>query len=660
MLNKKQKISFIVIFLIFAAVVLTIVLSLKEDDIYEKIEDNNKLETNSQSLNSSLNQSTNQPVIHSTNYSVAQLKIDTENESCLKCHLNVSGFSVSHNPEKIGCASCHLGNVKAKEKNAAHKGMVAIPGNLSTAKQTCGTTACHPGIAERVDSSIMSTMSGVISVDKFVFGEIISPNGKFHAEKLGNSAADSHLKHLCASCHLGAEKKEFGEIVELSRGGGCNACHLNYNQQAKDELARMKSNKKSKHEEYINKFHPSLSLNVTNNHCFGCHSRSGRISTNYEGWHETSLEPKEVKGKKGFRFLQDGRVFEKVKSDVHYKAGLSCIDCHTSYEIMGDGISHQHKEEQVTVQCSDCHSKKHLTMELKQFDYESKKIAEIKKYNVSNRKFIKIKKSGRPLVNTIVKENGEAKLIGKINGKTYPLIPPSSVCTEAESHKNVSCNSCHTAWAPQCVGCHTEYDTKRKGFDLLHHKSTKGAWVEYVGEFFAEQPTLGIVENMESKKIEPFIPGMIMTLDKNNYTKKKEKPIFKRLFAPSVPHTIQKEGRSCESCHNNSLALGYGRGEVKYEIVNGKGKWKFIPAYDKYEADNLPQDAWIGFLTEPKKNIGTRTNVRPFNLTEQKKILTVGACLTCHKPDSDIMKNALKNFNGTLENLSEKCILPDW
>ena len=629
----KQKISFIAIFLIFVVVVLVVVLSLQTD----------KVESTDGYLN------------------IKKENTLVKKESCLQCHTNVSGFTKSHKPEEIGCSSCHHGNINSVVKEEAHKGMILIPGNLSNAKQTCGTSGCHPGISERVDSSVMSTMRGVISVDKFVFGESNSLNGKYHVEKLGNSAADNHLKHLCASCHLGNEKKEYGKITEKSRGGGCNACHLNY---TKNALAELDSVHKENNNNIANMFHPSLSLKVTNEHCFGCHSRSGRISTNYEGWHETTLEEDEVEDKDGFRLLEDGRIFKFVKADVHYKAGLSCIDCHTSYEIMGDGVSHLHKEEQTTVQCSDCHSKNHQTISLSEFDYESKKIAELRNFNIEKRKFIKIKKSERPLINTDVDENGNAKLIGKNNDRVYSLSSPNVVCTEAESHKNLSCNSCHTTWAPQCVGCHTEYNPKRKGYDLLNHKGTKDSWVEYVGEYFAELPTLGIVENKSGdnleKKVEPFIPGMIMTLDKSKYQNNKSKEVFKRLFAPSVPHTIQKESRSCESCHNNPLALGYGRGELTYEIANGKGSWKFTPTFEKYEQDNLPQDAWIGFLTEPKKNIGTRENVRPFNLEEQKKILTVGACLTCHKSNSKVMKESLFNFNKVLNNLSKQCILPKW
>jgi len=581
-------------------------------------------------------------------------------ESCIKCHGEVEGFSPAHNPEKIGCASCHLGNVNANDKNLAHIGMVLIPGNLSTSKQTCGQINCHPGISERVESSLMSTMSGVISVDKYVFGEIEKPSGKFHVKELGNSAADTHLKNLCASCHLVNEKIEFEPITELSRGGGCNACHLNYNSEAEKDLKWYKEKKISQPDLALIKFHPSLSINITNDHCFGCHSRSGRISTNYEGWHETTLEPNDVKNKEGFRLLQDGRIFKSVEADVHFKAGMVCVDCHTSYEVMGDGTKYEHKEEAMRVQCSDCHSKELQTIKLNEFDFESSKIAELRNWDDKERQFVKVEKSGTPLVNTFMDDNKNGKLIGKISGETLPLKPPNFVCIESKAHSNVSCNSCHSSWAPQCVGCHTEYNPEDEGYDLLNNESTKGTWVEYLGEFFAEAPTLGIVEhdveNKLSKHIEPFIPGMIMTLDKSDYENNNSKQIFKRLFAPSIPHTIQKESRSCESCHNSSLAIGYGRGELTYEI----GSWNFKPKYDNYEFDNLPQDAWIGFLTEPKENIGTRENVRPFNLDEQQRILTVGTCLTCHKPDSEVMKNSLVDYDKLLLNLSNKCILPEW
>lgn len=586
-------------------------------------------------------------------------------ESCLQCHGEVKGFSQYHNPQQIGCASCHLGNKLAKNKIEAHEGMVLIPGNNKDAKKTCGQPNCHPGIPERIDSSLMSTMSGIISVNKYAFEEIEKPLGKFHIEKIGQSASESHLRNLCASCHLGNEKKDFGPITELSRGGGCNACHLNYSDEAKSELDIYNSLKIAKPDSALLKFHPSLTLNITNDHCFGCHSRSGRISTSYEGWHETSLTKEEVGEDKNFRLLDDGRIFKMIKPDVHYEVGLVCVDCHIAYEVMGDGNFYEHKEEQILVKCEDCHSiEKQETMTLEEFDYESKKIAEINGIDDGNRKFIKVKKSQTPLINTFFENGRKPKLVGKRNNKIYDLNQPKFVCVAAKSHSSLSCNSCHTSWAPQCVGCHTEYQPGKEGFDLLTNKDTDSTWVEYHGEFFTELPTLGVREENENGKVhrivETFIPGMIMTLDKSNYKYETPELIFKRLFAPSVAHTIQKESRSCESCHNDPLALGYGRGNLEYIIHNKIGRWIFEPSYKVSEFDNLPEDAWIGFMQTRTENMATRDDVRPFNLDEQKNILTVGACLTCHKSDSELMKTSLVAYQKQLLNLSSECILPSW
>ncbi len=133
----------------------------------------------------------------------------------------------------------------------------------------------------------------------------------------------------------------------------------------------------NKHDSLLPKVHPSLDLTVTNDHCFGCHSRSGRISTNYEGWQETMLNEKDIKGKKGYRILQDKRVFEFVSDDIHHQKGMDCIDCHNSYEIMGDGTVYLHEENQVKTKCEDCHVvKTPVTLSYDSLDGESKKIAE--------------------------------------------------------------------------------------------------------------------------------------------------------------------------------------------------------------------------------------------------------------------------------------------
>ena len=578
--------------------------------------------------------------------------IQGRKESCLACHTEMHGFTESHKPEVAGCFSCHGGNPFATSKRQSHRRMTLIPGNLETSKQTCGTTQCHPEIVERVPTGLMSTLSGMISVDRFVFGEQNNQDLLTDVHQLGNSAADKHLKNLCVGCHLGNRKTEYGKVTESSRGGGCLACHLNYGSEAEKDMAFSSAK--------IVKSHPSISLQVTNDHCFGCHSRSGRISTNYEGWHETILEANEMPDSGSYRLIENARVFVKKQDDVHHKLGMDCIDCHHSYELMGDGKHYAHEEDQQDVQCIDCHfygEPKITTSE--KLDNESAIIAALRFGEIGNKKFLVTHKHNHALVNTSV-ENDSVFLITKNSNKKMGMKPPAEVCTRNQAHKNVSCSACHSSWSPSCIGCHNEYDPVEAGYDMLENREKRGSWVEYIGSYVAQQPALGIRITEKGEEVIPVTPGMVLTIDKKSFTKNEnDSLIFHRLFAPVAPHTTAAKGRSCQSCHNNPVALGFGEGVLNFN-KEGKGKWTFEPVYENDKNDNLPGDAWTGFLKNRTGVVSTRKNVIPFNIRQQQKILTVGSCLTCHTDDSKVMKVSLDDFEALLKKRSSKCILPEW
>ncbi len=578
-------------------------------------------------------------------------------ESCVVCHNKVHGFTDAHNPAVIGCFSCHGGNPFATDKRQAHKNMRLIPGNLTNASQSCGTTACHPNITQRINTSLMTTLSGMISVDRTVFGEQNNPDLLTDIHYLGHSAADEHLKNLCVRCHLGNPKTILGPVNEKSRGGGCLACHLNYNKRALSELQRHQSQDTST--AYL-QFHPSIDLHVSDNHCFGCHSRSGRISTNYEGWHETPMLANKIPDSLGYRLVEGTRVFKKEPEDVHHKLGMECIDCHQSYELMGNGKLYQHEENQEDVQCKDCHfTGKPLTTSANNLNVEAATIAALRYGKISGKNFLMTHKRRQALINTFVKHD-TSWLITKTGGKTFRLKKPAAVCT-APAHKNVSCSACHSAWAPSCIGCHNKYDPNEKGYNMVANKEQKGSWVEYTGSYLAQPPALGIRQEGNNKEIIPVIPGMILTIDLQSYTHNlHDSLLFRRLFAPAAPHTTAAKGRTCKSCHNNPVALGFGKGKLQYILHGKQGIWHFSPAYENNIHDGLPEDAWTGFLQNRTGMVSTRRNVKPFSIKEQEKILLVGACLTCHKEKSKVMQKSLNNFEKVLHHRSPECILPVW
>lgn len=82
----------------------------------------------------------------------------------------------------------------------------------------------------------MNTMSGVISVNRFTFDELEIPGGYYNVKDIAQSNGDNNIRNLCVSCHLKNSKIEWGSVNWLSPGSGCNAYHLNYNNEAIEQL----------------------------------------------------------------------------------------------------------------------------------------------------------------------------------------------------------------------------------------------------------------------------------------------------------------------------------------------------------------------------------------------------------------------------------------
>jgi len=590
-------------------------------------------------------------------------------EGCVTCHGDVTGLSGPHSPWKIGCASCHTGERRTTDKARAHAGMVLVPGNLADAGRTCGQAGCHDAILPRVQHSIMSTMAGVIAVNRAALGEPAMPDGRIpHADRLGHGVADSHLRELCMGCHLGQAKSEWGPIGQESQGGGCNACHLEYSPEAAKAVAAYAKLKKEERKEAPT-LHPTLTVNPRNAHCFGCHSRSGRIALSYEGWNEmrdvagdnAAPTAGSKAGSDKVRKLDDGRFVEKFAADVHHERGMECVDCHTANEVMGAGAEVLRKSQQQRVGCEDCHAAKLVSVAPDFMDAESRTLHKLRGWTLSPGQKMGTTRDGEPLVNVVVEEGKGAKLLRKRTHEPLALKPPAPACTQDKGHARLSCASCHTAWAPRCNTCHTQFDPKDEGFDHVAQKWVKGTWNETAGPFEATLPTLGVLAEGNARgAIDTFVPGMIMTFDRNKEAGGSPDILHRRLYAKLFSHTIRREVRSCESCHADSLALGFGKGKLAYAVSSATGRWQFTPEKKASKHDGLPEDAWTGFLKAREGMVSTKEGARPFSVAEQRRILTVGACLSCHKGDSPVMKRALQDFDATVAGRSRHCALPAW
>ncbi|MBL8936262.1 MAG: hypothetical protein JNM69_17035 [Archangium sp.] len=493
---------------------------------------------------------------------------------------------------QLGCERCHLGNPNTAVREVAHVGLVRLPGQLDDAARTCGAAGCHADAPARLANNVMTTMNGVVSVDRWVFGAQSTQTALTPLSSIGHGPADSHLRNLCASCHLDAKKTTAGPIDERTRGGGCLACHLEYGASA----------------------HPKVSGVVGSNACFGCHSRSGRISLNFEGW----LDVGDADADAGSKTLQDGRHLQRVSADVHAAAGFTCVDCHGAAEVMGDGRLALHREDQRVIACADCHPEGAPNVYQGTLDALSQRV--LARLPADAGSVVRSARTGVPLPGLFVVGGGVQVWV---RGRSRLVDAPRSnvACSRQGLHGRLSCQSCHDAWVPTCISCHTRFDDGGVMFDLLAREEAAGSWEEQGGVAEALPPALG---ETADGGIVTVAPGMILTID--------DRPL-RRIFAPVAAHTTSR-ARTCVSCHVNPGALGFGRGVVKFTKTQGALEPSFDLSLPR-ASDGLPQDAWVAPWTA--SGASTREWLGPLSVPTQRRMVAVGACLSCHTDASAVL-----------------------
>jgi len=174
-----------------------------------------------------------------------------------------------------------------------------------------------------------------------------------------------------------------------------------------------------------------------------------------------------------------------------------------------------------------------------------------------------------------------------------------AMSTVKKHGKNLECYACHASWVPQCYGCHVQvnYGKDKKGKPYMdtdwlaggserfdngqtaesplgtHGKKSPGKVFEKRSYLRWEEPVLGI--NGEGR-VTPLMPGcqiVYTVIDREGKTVAlnqlgksydeqemlgQERTPDAIDMAPVQPHSAQRKARTCESCHNNPKAQGYG------------------------------------------------------------------------------------------------------
>jgi hypothetical protein len=600
-------------------------------------------------------------------------------ERCLTCHQGIEQISPSHPVQAVGCIVCHGGQGLALTKTEAHRGLLGRnPSDLRTARASCGgggaTTRCHAGrespvanMVYRVERTIMASMTGVLTSLRLAWGAQSEFPARFasagisdprrphpapprtlagllkvpaNQEGVGQAQlADEHWRKFCARCHLRSERKAGMSV----HGQGCAACHGRRVTSGRylGEDAAIPDDQPG-HASYHRFFETP-----PEEQCRRCHNRSGRLALNYRGQMEDENgRTPWPQGKPRYQ-LSGRRGLQQLLPDVHADKGMSCIDCHSSRDIMGDGRIYGRMRFQNEMRCATCHGGPDGAPKTGPPDAAAKyeasygPLKKARSLNANSRLLLSAK--GRPLANLRSGPKGAVLLSRSQPGKRHkiPLISGDGR-HQQPGHQRLACQACHSRWTPQCYGCHDYKKAKGSLWDYALGKHTPGRWQESRDLYRFTDPVLGLDSRGQ---IRPFVPGcqvVFTQLDQQGKPLPGQALAVARTKAvgsgivstPMAPHTSRTEVRPCEACHLNPKTLGLGSGPRPL------GQMTARPLAD-LKAVGFSAD-WDALVNEQGQAIQGQTHqgARPLNKAEIAKVLRFGRCLLCHrKPGDPVLKN---------------------
>jgi len=508
---------------------------------------------------------------------------------------------------------------------------------------TCGR--CHRYQLERVKSTIMQTNAGMIRTIQLTWegadgrsytttgGKAFDPAGRpvesLSVAELDNLSGELYRK-FCSRCHIGVAN---AESYAAAHAAGCAACHFPWNDtatyQGRDTSMKGRAGHSASH---------AMTALPDTQVCARCHNRSGRIAYSYQGLYDGNNALVPTRGGEGGPEMTSGaRTLTHIAADVHCAAGMECIDCHTSRDVMGDGFSYGSMYQQTEISCQDCHGSASEVPRYREITRENDEaLRESKSYSrqlTSGMRMIQTAR-GRSYSNVYYQDN-TIWLQGKRSGRIHrSKVITGTPAHTISGHGRLECYACHSRTSVQCYGCHTRYDKGRQGMDFITGKETAGAFSET--EDYRMLYPFPLALNQRGR-ISPVTPGCqtFVTVAEADGSHSKTEYVSRYRgrqqlrFAPFYSHNTGKKAIGCAECHGNPAFLGFGQ-----HVVEGNSiKATLICEH----SDSKPLD---GFLTMDAGRVNshaaiTRKQARPLSGVEVKRTLAVNLCLPCHSKASD-------------------------
>ncbi len=406
----------------------------------------------------------------------------------------------------------------------------------------------------------------------------------------------------CGDCHLGSAgaNNRYGDF----RSSGCTACHMRYSLDGRSRSGDPRVNKNEPANpdaiaapershvrrhliRTVAKTLPSGEAvsGIDDYACAGCHQGSNRTVMQYWGirldqnadlaggvqypsnpvtFQNTANDARlfdpgvgnqTFNGRIADQYIlfedYDGDNRDDTPPDVHYEAGLGCIDCHGSRDLHGGangdpsgGQIVSRQEQTVAITCENCHGGidayaqtqpcltyggsaaqcavdakgnvlRHVTREGGGQYYLVSRLTGQRHYVPQTRDTVDASGSVRhPFTNQPVFSGKASYAMGRADGNpatgTGPLQTNGNLVGAGFSHSDeMSCTSCHASWTNGCIGCHLggEYDADPNNFFFSNITGERIVFNQANADFTYQSPVpfqLGVDSH---NKISPISPN---------------------------------------------------------------------------------------------------------------------------------------------------------
>ena len=524
--------------------------------------------------------------------------------TCVECHggnPDARAQSEAHVKPLSGGVG-YVRNLSAGELDDVDRDYLRFvnPGEYRVAKRGCGSGSpragegsCHQDLVDTVLTNPMATFSGELGVGRYRAGmqrtgaatkgiydvsdpnyrlgqvpatvgrleQLVEPRIEAGEDQIG-PYQDLYFTKACMRCHTWSfgDNKFPGDF----RSSGCTACHMIYGNDGLSEsddpvIKKTTPPHPRKHR---------LTKAVTTEQCTHCHYRGGRIGPSYQGYRESAAAGynpdhpgslgQPLHGHDADYYITDEDTtndYDETPADVHFEAGMHCIDCHTSADVHGDGRIYADSTNAVEITCESCHG-------------DNNALATMRTRGRTEGD------AGRPLNNVELDAEGVYWLTGKVDG-VKRRIPQVKTGVEragsgTASHQlmgrddngfshmdNIACDTCHSAWIPTCFGCHVSVDMRKQQRSLVAGRTTPGKVIG--GRKWVETDVMMLMLDTQGKiRLSQPAERMFFTVTNGAGEKVIDKRVRRgprgeighgqRAFAP---HTTQRSSpfMQCTRCH---------------------------------------------------------------------------------------------------------------